>query len=760
MKLMCNHTYTSNPETNTSIPESCPFPELFKKPLPASQTAPHAGPALALPIDSDGACIFHSHAAQWKRDNGFMDWLLQAIERLEADTSAGSIDFTEAVFVAGDPTGDGGKGPPPLTLQDAQFDKVVKFIGATFLDAIRLNNLTFGGGVYFDEAVFNGTLTIDKSTFMGFRFSKVTLRQGLLISEATFRGYALFDEAQLLGTTKNFMVFACRDSMFDGITSFSSTVFSGGNNAHCLFEKTTFDGYLDFELTEFRSTLHFSDVCFKNDVDFRDTLFAPGQSSAKYQGASFELSSISLPANGAISFVSTDPLQKMFSRDVSIKFKESPEGTLHFENVNFHHILEKYRNQLKDLERTGHVSIGPGCIKYRLQTAVRSVPIDGANAPLVAEICQTFTTYFSARNGINLGFEIVSRTKEEIRFFYFTDEDISEEVFLDRLEKTEHNLWDLISTRPDLKQLAEENAPGPQQRSPVRSVASSAEDDALINAVDAISAMFGTFFRVSVRILRKTWKPRDTQRLLQAIHFGDGKSLEGRADSLHHAIVRNYTPDSLDEINARHHAGLLPMPTTPQTILFLGADPSNSAELALHREFQEIDRRLRSANLREAFRLEQLWEVQAEQLPGVIMRFNPQILHFCGHGQSDGALVFLDAHGIANPVDKNIISTLFALLGSDIRCVVLNACYSAIQAKMISAHVDVVIGMSHEIETNDAITFAAAFYEALAYGKKVRDAFNIAKLGLDLAHVPKSAIPQIFFGPGVDPSQLKIGLEP
>lgn len=78
---------------------------------------------------------------------------------------------------------------------------------------------------------------------------------------------------------------------------------------------------------------------------------------------------------------------------------------------------------------------------------------------------------------------------------------------------------------------------------------------------------------------------------------------------------------------------------------------------------------------------------------------------------------------------------------------------------MISTHVDVVIGMSRQIETNDAITFAAAFYEALAYGKKAREAFEIAKLGLDLAQIPSSSIPKIFFRPGVDPNQLRIGAE-
>lgn len=681
--IMCNHSYTPNPRTNVSASKRCPFPDLFKELAPDTAHTPEGIAESSLPVDDTGHCIFHSQAIQWKRDHKFADWFSQAVQRFADDTSSQTFDFSETVLVGDDEILTGRAKRPTLRLENLKFSKRFNFNGASFLDPIEIVDVTFAGGASFDNAIYDGTLIFKKTVFMGFSFTEATLSEGIIISDADFRGYALFDKSQFIGPSINFLVFCCRDSTFGGITTFSNTIFSGGPNFHNLFERTTFDDYLDFDATEFRSALRFKDVCFTRQVDFKNTLFAPVDSTAKFRSAAFELDTILLPATGAIFFESTDPLKKMFKHDVFISFKKEPEGKIRFENVNFHRILETSRNKLKDLERTGQVSIGPGCIKYRLQTEIRSIQIDSSNAPLVAEICQTFATYFSARNGLNLGFEIVSKTKDEVRFFYFTDEDISRELFLDRLERTEKGLWELISARPDLSQLAAQTEPIPPERSPVRSMATQTEDHPLINAVDAISAMFGTFFRVSVRIMSKTWKPRDTQRLLQAIHFGDGSHLEGRANSLHQAIVRNYTPDSLDEINSRHHAGLLPMATTttPQTILFLGADPSDSSELALHRELQEIDQRLRSANLRDAFRLEQRWEVQADQLPGVIMRFNPRILHFCGHGQNDGALVFLDAHGIPSPVDKGVISSLFAILGNSIQCVVLNACYSPFRLK-------------------------------------------------------------------------------
>ncbi|WP_353853407.1 CHAT domain-containing protein [Accumulibacter sp.] len=189
------------------------------------------------------------------------------------------------------------------------------------------------------------------------------------------------------------------------------------------------------------------------------------------------------------------------------------------------------------------------------------------------------------------------------------------------------------------------------------------------------------------------------------------------------------------------------------TILFLGANPSDTTRLALQKEAQEIDNRLRATDLRAAFKVEQQWEVRPAELPGKIMRFRPQILHFSGHGDSRGELVFQDRDGAA-PAKQQVITRLFSLLGQDIKCVVLNACYSASQADAISQHVDAVIGMSQAIGDADAISFAGAFYEALGYGKDLQTAFELAKLGIDLDRLPDGAVPQLLIRAGVDPRQL------
>jgi hypothetical protein len=113
----------------------------------------------------------------------------------------------------------------------------------------------------------------------------------------------------------------------------------------------------------------------------------------------------------------------MFNHDVQFSFNGDPSGTVRFENVNFSMITRASRDRLTLLAKSGRVEIGPGCIKYRLQTDVRTISVSQSNAPLILELCQTFTNYFTASNGLNLGLEVVERENTQVSFFYFTDED-------------------------------------------------------------------------------------------------------------------------------------------------------------------------------------------------------------------------------------------------------------------------------------------------------------------------------------------------
>jgi WD40 repeat protein len=192
------------------------------------------------------------------------------------------------------------------------------------------------------------------------------------------------------------------------------------------------------------------------------------------------------------------------------------------------------------------------------------------------------------------------------------------------------------------------------------------------------------------------------------------------------------------------------------SILFLGSGPTDEQHLELTREFEDIRNELR-ARCPGRFEIEAQWHTKATDLPRLVMDHQPHVLHFSGHGQSNGELVFEDEHGYAMPTDSRAVARVFELLGSTLRCVVLNACYSESQAKLIAEHVDVVIGMSRAIRDSDARQFAKGFYEALSFGKSAGEAFELAKVGVWLGGSDGQEIPQLHARPGVDPRQVFVG---
>jgi hypothetical protein len=187
------------------------------------------------------------------------------------------------------------------------------------------------------------------------------------------------------------------------------------------------------------------------------------------------------------------------------------------------------------------------------------------------------------------------------------------------------------------------------------------------------------------------------------------------------------------------------MPTTPHVtkILFLAANPSTTTPLKLAEESREIDEALRAADFRDRFVVEQQWAVRADDLQKELLRHNPDIVHFSGHGSAAGAIIVEDEAGQMRPVSAAALGEMFALLKGNIRCVVLNACFSATQADAIAQHIDCVIGMSQAIGDKAAVEFATAFYQALGFGKDVKTAVDLGRNQINLEGLADSAVPQL-----------------
>lgn len=181
----------------------------------------------------------------------------------------------------------------------------------------------------------------------------------------------------------------------------------------------------------------------------------------------------------------------------------------------------------------------------------------------------------------------------------------------------------------------------------------------------------------------------------------------------------------------------------PIRILFLAANPKDTPPLRLGEEIRAIDHALQQGRYRDRFDLEQQWAVRVSDLQGYLLRYQPDIVHFSGHGSPASQIVLEDETGASQPVSAPALSHLFAVLKDNIRCVVLNACYSADQAEAIAASIDCVVGMSDAIGDAAAVQFAAAFYQALAFGRSVRTAFDLGIGQIDLAGLAEEDIPRL-----------------
>ena len=157
-------------------------------------------------------------------------------------------------------------------------------------------------------------------------------------------------------------------------------------------------------------------------------------------------------------------------------------------------------------------------------------------------------------------------------------------------------------------------------------------------------------------------------------------------------------------------------------ILFLAADPTDASRLRLGEELREIQEKLQLARSRERFELHQRMSVRPADISQALLDTQPQIVHFSGHGTASGELCFENASGEIHPIAPGALAALFEQFADQVDCVVLNACFSEIQARAISQHIRYVISMSEAFGDRAAIAFAIGFYQAVGAGRTIEDA--------------------------------------
>jgi hypothetical protein len=184
-------------------------------------------------------------------------------------------------------------------------------------------------------------------------------------------------------------------------------------------------------------------------------------------------------------------------------------------------------------------------------------------------------------------------------------------------------------------------------------------------------------------------------------------------------------------------------------LLFLSALPNEMSALRLHRETRDIIEALKLSSVADRLRLEDRGAVRVTEIHRHILDFNPDIVHFSGHGYQGGILLE-DQRGGMVPVTAGELAELFGVLEQKIRCVVLNACETGLDAKPLAEKVGVVVVRDGTVQDSAASIFSTYFYEGLARGFTPRNAFSLARWQVK-TQTPfgESALPRLF-GVSVD----------
>jgi|688.fasta_scaffold195696_2 CHAT domain-containing protein len=168
------------------------------------------------------------------------------------------------------------------------------------------------------------------------------------------------------------------------------------------------------------------------------------------------------------------------------------------------------------------------------------------------------------------------------------------------------------------------------------------------------------------------------------------------------------------------------------TILFLSSDPTDASRLRLSEELREIQEKLQLAKMRDQFNLHQRMSLRPTDISQALLDIQPQVVHFSGHGTLGGGLCVEDNMGNVQLVDTEALASLFQQFRNQITCVILNSCYSELQAKAIARYIPYVIGMNDVIDDRASIAFAVGFYQALGAGRKIEDAFEFGSIQIRL----------------------------
>ena len=185
-------------------------------------------------------------------------------------------------------------------------------------------------------------------------------------------------------------------------------------------------------------------------------------------------------------------------------------------------------------------------------------------------------------------------------------------------------------------------------------------------------------------------------------------------------------------------------------ILFLSANPWTTSRILVDEEAREVFERIQEGPYRGRFELFNHVAIRPIDLQKLLLFYRPHIVHFSGHGNKKQNLILGGTPGRGKTVDRQGLVELLGLYNTHLRLVLLNACFTKVQARLISEVIDYAVGTGKGIGDKAGVAFAGAFYRALGFGKSIRDAFDSAKAELALTKMPRTQGIELFVREGLN----------
>ncbi|MFL6255023.1 MAG: CHAT domain-containing protein [Pyrinomonadaceae bacterium] len=185
-------------------------------------------------------------------------------------------------------------------------------------------------------------------------------------------------------------------------------------------------------------------------------------------------------------------------------------------------------------------------------------------------------------------------------------------------------------------------------------------------------------------------------------------------------------------------------------ILFLSANPKDISRIRLEQEMRDVDEGIRLGEYCDQLKLIFQPAARPRDIRRALLRYKPHILHFSGHGSATAGIVLEDDSGNTKMLSTDALAGLLGVIKDNLRIVLLNACYSAVQADAIGKVIDFTIGMRKEIGDRSAIVFSVAFYDGLAGGRSVKESFGLGVNALQSEGIPETETPTLLVKEGAD----------